>query len=550
MAIVATVAVSAANIHFTYPGWKYKALTFSYDDGIVADRKLVEIFNRYGMKATFNVSAGRAGTKDSFLKLDEYAEVYRGHEIASHGFQHRNMCQLTDAELESEIREDLIALEKITGYPVRGFAYPYGAYDERVKSMLAKYGIIYARTTNPAGKRLVPVYDPLEFNAQTHHRGDLPALAKKYRDYQGWGGVLTMCTVWGHSYEFDRQNNWEVIENFCKEMANRPDIWYATNGEIFGYLEACRQVRTTLDGSVLINPTATTIYLCVDGKQLTLPPTTVEPVAVAPAADLPAGTYPLFPGARRKALTFSYDDGNDPVSDARLIKIFNDHHFKGTFNVNGKRDIDYSIYNGHEVATHGFTHALYRTIPLDRIISDIYRDRDTIESQVHYPVRGHAYPSGNAAISPESIAVLKGVGIVYARGTDVRAAGDFSMPATEAEWMHWKQTAHHSEVDLMALGKAFKERKDAPLLCAIWGHSWEFARKNNWETIEQFADLMANDPDIWYATNIEIYDYWQAVQKLQWSIDRSFVHNPSATPVYYCVEGKAYLIPAGETIRF
>lgn len=545
-----TVAAGAANIHFTYPDWKYKALTFSYDDGVVEDRKLVEILNRYGMKATFNVSAGRAGRK-GFLPLAEYAELYRGHEISSHGFQHLNMRDLTDEALEREIREDLVRLEKVAGYPVRGFAYPYGAYDERVKRMLAKYGITYARTTESVGTtRLVPAYDPLEFNPQAHHNADLLALGEKYRNYRGWGGVLTMCAIWGHSYEFERQGNWDLIETFCREMANRPDIWYATNGEIFDYLDACRQVRATLDGSVLFNPTATTIYLYVDGKKVTLPPNQVEVVPVAPAADLPAGSYPLFPGGRRKALSFSYDDGNDPVSDARLIGILNAHGMKGTFNVNGKRNIDYSIYSGHEVATHGFTHALYRTVPFDWIVSDIYRDRDTIEKAVKYPVRGHAYPSGSAAISPQSISVLKGCGIVYARATEVREVGDFSIPATADEWLNWKQTAHHSTADIMAIGKAFKERKDAPLLCAIWGHSWEFARQNNWELIEQFADFMANDPDIWYATNIEIYDYCQAVKNLQWSADSSFVRNMSATPVYYWRDGKVWVIPAGETVRF
>ena len=38
-----------------YMGYR-KALTFSYDDGIEQDRKLVDIFNHYGMKATFNLN--------------------------------------------------------------------------------------------------------------------------------------------------------------------------------------------------------------------------------------------------------------------------------------------------------------------------------------------------------------------------------------------------------------------------------------------------------------------------------------------------------------
>ncbi|HNX14524.1 MAG TPA: polysaccharide deacetylase, partial [Oscillospiraceae bacterium] len=33
---------------------KKKAVTFSYDDGVTQDIRLIELFNKYGMKATFN----------------------------------------------------------------------------------------------------------------------------------------------------------------------------------------------------------------------------------------------------------------------------------------------------------------------------------------------------------------------------------------------------------------------------------------------------------------------------------------------------------------
>ncbi len=41
-----------------------------------------------------------------------------------------------------------------------------------------------------------------------------------------------MMYVWGHSYEFTNQNNWELMEDFCKLVGGRDDIWYATNIEI------------------------------------------------------------------------------------------------------------------------------------------------------------------------------------------------------------------------------------------------------------------------------------------------------------------------------
>ena len=34
--------------------------------------------------------------------------------------------------------------------------------------------------------------------------------------------------IWGHSYEFKNNDNWDVIENLAKKVAERDDIWNAT----------------------------------------------------------------------------------------------------------------------------------------------------------------------------------------------------------------------------------------------------------------------------------------------------------------------------------
>ena len=45
-------------IYQCFPQGKHKALTMSYDDGKEDDRRLVEIFNRYGIRGTFHVNSG------------------------------------------------------------------------------------------------------------------------------------------------------------------------------------------------------------------------------------------------------------------------------------------------------------------------------------------------------------------------------------------------------------------------------------------------------------------------------------------------------------
>ena len=48
-------------IAFLYPEGKLKALTMSYDDGVRQDRRLIEIFNRNGLKGTFHLNYATFG---------------------------------------------------------------------------------------------------------------------------------------------------------------------------------------------------------------------------------------------------------------------------------------------------------------------------------------------------------------------------------------------------------------------------------------------------------------------------------------------------------
>ena len=45
---------------------KKKAVTFSFDDGIEQDVRAIEILDKYGLKATFNLNSGKFGTSYPF----------------------------------------------------------------------------------------------------------------------------------------------------------------------------------------------------------------------------------------------------------------------------------------------------------------------------------------------------------------------------------------------------------------------------------------------------------------------------------------------------
>ena len=87
----------------------------------------------------------------------------------------------------------------------------------------------------------------------------------------GNGEYLYLMDVWGHSYEFDHDDNWELIETFCAMMGKREDIWYATNIEIVDYMDAAERLQFTAAGDKVYNPSALSIWIEVDKEKLEIP---------------------------------------------------------------------------------------------------------------------------------------------------------------------------------------------------------------------------------------------------------------------------------------
>ncbi len=245
---------------YLFPGGKPKCVTFSYDDGTVHDKRLVEIFNRHGLKATFNINSGMDYPEK--LKKEEFAEVYAGHEIAAHAEFHAGLDRCATTDAIREVWNDRLALEKSTGCPVTGFAYPCGQYSDEVIKILKAAGIEYARTVKEQhSARYIPG-DFMQWDATSHHRDAL-----KYIDafLDEKRPLLQIFYVWGHSYEFNRDNNWDLIENICSKLAGRDDTWYATNIEICRYIKAIRSLVAGAGGKMLYNPTAQTVWFMAGG---------------------------------------------------------------------------------------------------------------------------------------------------------------------------------------------------------------------------------------------------------------------------------------------
>ena len=253
-----------------FPGGKRKAVTLSYDDGVVHDRRLVEILNRHGLKASFHLNSSRLG-KTGNLAPEEIRTLFRGHEVSAHSVTHPHLETLPTELLASEILEDRRALEALAGYPIRGMSYPYGTFTDDIVKKLPAFGIEYARTVQSHGRFHLPD-DPLRWHPTCHHKQDLLEKAEEFIALQTWQR-LALLYVWGHSYEFENDKNWDLLERFGERVAGQSDsLWLATNIDILDYLQAIRRLRVGVDGGVVQNLSHRPVWISVNGEPRQIAP--------------------------------------------------------------------------------------------------------------------------------------------------------------------------------------------------------------------------------------------------------------------------------------
>ena len=268
-----------------------------------------------------------------------------------------------------------------------------------------------------------------------------------------------------------------------------------------------------------------------------------------------------FPGGVGKAFTLSYDDGVE--SDIRLCEIMKKHGLRGTFNINGgcfaKEGTTYPAGTVHrrmslsqcietykddafEVALHGYKHPSFAQMPTGMTAYDVIKDREVLENAFGKVIRGLAYPNGS--VNEEVVQTLKMCGVAYARTT---SNDMFRLPE---EWMRWHSTCHHSDGRLMDFARRFVDLKTVkdPQVFYVWGHSYEFDKQNNWDHIESICEKLSGKSDIWYATNIEIYDYVQGYRRLVYSANGCKVYNPNLFPIWIDVDGDGLCINPGQTV--
>ena len=226
---------------------KKKAITFSFDDGVVQDIRLVEILNKYNLKGTFNLNSARLGLPSDpwkvewgeiprpILNVSKIKPLYVGHEVAVHTLTHPNLTTLNDETVVYQVDEDRKKLEKIFGYSIVGMAYPCGGVnnDERVAKLIQENTPIrYARTITSTLTFDLQKGNLLQFNPTLHFLNEkTEEIVDKFLALET--DEPQLLYIWGHSYELDySESRWERFENLCKKLSGKADIFYGTNKEV------------------------------------------------------------------------------------------------------------------------------------------------------------------------------------------------------------------------------------------------------------------------------------------------------------------------------
>ena len=264
-----------------FPGGRGKAITFSYDDGCPQDIRFAQTLTKYGLKCTFNLNNDEMrGDKALTREQIEENMLSAGHEIAVHGQFHRAEGCVRPIEGIRDVLACRTQLESKYGRIIRGMAYPdcgitrfhNGTDYQKIKNYLTELDIVYSRTLGGDNDRFELPTDWHAWMPSVHHNNPKTLeYADKFLAINLAPTVYhaarqpRLFYIWGHSYEFDRQSNWDLLDTLCEKISGRDDVWYATNIEIYDYVTAYNSLVYSADGSMIYNPTLHTVWFDRDG---------------------------------------------------------------------------------------------------------------------------------------------------------------------------------------------------------------------------------------------------------------------------------------------
>ena len=204
-----------------------KYFVFSIDDGTIYDQTTIELFNRYGIKGTFNLNSGLQDfvwylreLPIRRLSLYESKELYNGHEVASHTLSHPYLDQCPYEDVVREVNEDIYNLESIFNREIVSFATPFETCGDRevdiIKNSTKITNIRLSEIDESFKKPLDPYH--IKVTALDIHR------ALELIDEFISSDEAELFVYAGHSYDFYVEDTFNLLEELVKKLVEHKDI--------------------------------------------------------------------------------------------------------------------------------------------------------------------------------------------------------------------------------------------------------------------------------------------------------------------------------------
>ena len=263
----------------------------------------------------------------------------------------------------------------------------------------------------------------------------------------------------------------------------------------------------------------------------------------------------LYPGGKSKAFNISYDDG--VIQDIPFVELLNRYGLKGTFNLNYglmhngftwkhecgmtvrriPEDRIKSVYEGHEVASHSYSHPYFDHMPEFDILKELGADKFFLERLLGREVAGYATPFYH--YSDLMADCVRHCGFAYARISE--ESNDYSVPK---DFYRWKGSKFHWDSDLSNFVEGFLKTDQELALCQLVGHSYDLDVLDLWDTMEEICRRVSENGDVWAATHIDLVRYLRAME--QACITEGEIVNESPGPLWFRVNGRVICLLPGE----
>lgn len=204
-----------------------KYFVFSIDDGTVFDRETIALFNRYGIKGTFNLNSGLPnyvwyldGTPIERLNHERTWPLYHGHEVASHTLTHPDLAQCSPEEIYRQVNEDVANLKRIFMGDVTSFATPFETCGDReVEIIKSVPGLTNIRMSKIDESFAFPP-DPFHYKVTSL---DIDRALHLINDFKKIRGDALFIYA-GHSYDFALAGSFGKLEELIKILLEQKDI--------------------------------------------------------------------------------------------------------------------------------------------------------------------------------------------------------------------------------------------------------------------------------------------------------------------------------------